>query len=238
MKPTAPTTSLSGHRVLITGGAGFIATHLAQALAPRNELVLFDTGFDGRAISFTPLRTHKNVQCVTGDIMDPAQIAKAADGCDTIVHMAQERPKPDAAREPDFQQRNWDRMEAAMKALDKRYDRVLDSGLLGLAIYFDTSLNHGPGQPNSNDGSFDDIRSRTTSSGGGTGHTVGQTSNNSGSSNSSAGCSTARCGGITVPSTGATTCSESRSRRRWASCSSRARSDSWASAISIAAEAS
>jgi len=88
MKPTAPSTALSGHRVLITGGAGFIATHLAQALAPNNELVLFDTGFEDRALSFTPLPSHKNVRCVTGDILDPVQVAQAAQGCDTIVHMA------------------------------------------------------------------------------------------------------------------------------------------------------
>jgi hypothetical protein len=53
---------------------------------------------------------------------------------DQIVHMAQERPKPDVQREPEFQQRNWDRIEAAMRALDKRYDRVLDRGLLATAI--------------------------------------------------------------------------------------------------------
>ena len=35
-------------------------------------------------------------------------------------------------------------------------------GLLGLALYYDTSVNHGPGVAGSGDGSFDDIRSRTT----------------------------------------------------------------------------
>ena len=34
-------------------------------------------------------------------------------------------------------------------------------GLLGLALYYDTSVNHGPGVAESGDGSFDDIRSRT-----------------------------------------------------------------------------
>jgi chitosanase len=44
------------------------------------------------------------------------------------------------------------------------YDAAVADGLgpLGLAIYYDTSVNHGPGDTNSNDGSFDDIRSRTT----------------------------------------------------------------------------
>jgi UDP-glucuronate decarboxylase len=88
MNPSAPTTTLSGRRVLLTGGSGFIATHLAQALVANNELVLFDTGFDGRPISFTSLRDKKNVHCLVGDIMDPAQVRKAAEGCDTIIHMA------------------------------------------------------------------------------------------------------------------------------------------------------
>ena len=34
-------------------------------------------------------------------------------------------------------------------------------GLLGLALYYDTAVNHGPGVADSGDGSFDDIRSRT-----------------------------------------------------------------------------
>lgn len=44
------------------------------------------------------------------------------------------------------------------------YDAAVADGLgpLGLAIYYDTSVNHGPGNVNSNDGSFPDIRSRTT----------------------------------------------------------------------------
>jgi nucleoside-diphosphate-sugar epimerase len=79
---------LSGHRILITGGGGFIASHLADALADKNQLVLFDTGFEGRAISFSRLMDHANVQRVTGDILDMAQVRRAAEGCDTIVHMA------------------------------------------------------------------------------------------------------------------------------------------------------
>jgi len=43
------------------------------------------------------------------------------------------------------------------------YDAAVADGVgaLGQALYYDTSVNHGPGAANSNDGSFDDIRSRT-----------------------------------------------------------------------------
>ena len=39
--------------------------------------------------------------------------------------------------------------------------RPTASGSSGLALYYDTSVNHGPGVAESGDGSFDDIRSRT-----------------------------------------------------------------------------
>jgi nucleoside-diphosphate-sugar epimerase len=84
----AITSKLSGHRVLMTGGAGFIATHLADALVDKNELVLFDTGFDRAPIRYSNLLSHKNVRTVVGDILDPRQVRQAAEGCDTIVHMA------------------------------------------------------------------------------------------------------------------------------------------------------
>jgi nucleoside-diphosphate-sugar epimerase len=80
--------TLSGHRILLTGGAGFIASHVADALVENNELVLFDTGFEGRPVSYCRVLGHKNVQTVVGDILDPGVVRKAAEGCDTIVHMA------------------------------------------------------------------------------------------------------------------------------------------------------
>lgn len=79
---------LSGHRILLTGGAGFIASHLADALVENNELVLFDNGFEGRPITYSGLLSHKNVRAVTGDILDAQHVRRVAEGCDTIVHMA------------------------------------------------------------------------------------------------------------------------------------------------------
>jgi len=47
-----------------------------------------------------------------------------------IVRMAEERPKPDADRHPDYQERNWKRLEQAQVALEKSYARALDRALL------------------------------------------------------------------------------------------------------------
>jgi len=79
---------LSGHRILLTGGAGFIACHLADSLVEKNELVLFDLGFEHSPAKYGGLLAHKNVRTITGDILDAQQVRQAAEGCDTIVHMA------------------------------------------------------------------------------------------------------------------------------------------------------
>jgi hypothetical protein len=67
------------------------------------------------------------------------------------------------------------------------YNQAVADGLsnLGIAIYYDTSINHGMGSPAEDDGSFDDIRAATSVTGGGSTSTLGQTANNSFSSTSS-----------------------------------------------------
>jgi hypothetical protein len=52
----------------------------------------------------------------------------------TIVRVAEERAKPDAERDPAYQERNWERLEQAQQTLQKSYDRVLDEALFKLAI--------------------------------------------------------------------------------------------------------
>jgi hypothetical protein len=52
----------------------------------------------------------------------------------TIVRMAEERPKADADRKPDFQERNWKRHEQAMEAMEKTYSQAVDRATLTLAL--------------------------------------------------------------------------------------------------------
>ncbi|HZF55144.1 MAG TPA: S46 family peptidase [Polyangiaceae bacterium] len=51
-----------------------------------------------------------------------------------IVRMAEERPKRDADRDPDFQERNWKRYEQMQATLTKTYDRAIDRSLLKLVL--------------------------------------------------------------------------------------------------------
>jgi hypothetical protein len=51
-----------------------------------------------------------------------------------IVRMAEERVKPDADRDPAYQQRNWQRLEDSLRSMTRRYDRRLDHTLLVLGL--------------------------------------------------------------------------------------------------------
>lgn len=72
-------------KALITGGAGFIGSHLAERLASLGvEVVVLDdlrTGSEGR-LSGLPVRL------VRGCVTDPAMVASLAEGADAIFHLA------------------------------------------------------------------------------------------------------------------------------------------------------
>jgi UDP-glucose 4-epimerase len=75
-------------KVLITGGAGFIGTHIAERLAGRAEVVLFDN-FRRDSLSRTPgLRDVPGLSVVVGDVLDPAAVRQALEGVDTVLHLA------------------------------------------------------------------------------------------------------------------------------------------------------
>lgn len=52
----------------------------------------------------------------------------------TIVRMAEERPKADKERDPDFQERNWPRLVQAQEAMEKQFNEALDKEILSKAI--------------------------------------------------------------------------------------------------------
>lgn len=77
---------IEGRRILITGGAGFIGSHLVERLAARNTLVVFDTLRRNALARLGPLPP--SVTIVEGDVMDRAVLSRAASGCDLVIHLA------------------------------------------------------------------------------------------------------------------------------------------------------
>ena len=81
-------------RILLTGTAGFIGSHLAQALLARGDEVV---GLDNLSPYYDPqlkrdrlkkLQGIKGFTFIEGDIRDRKTVAKAMKGCDRVCHLA------------------------------------------------------------------------------------------------------------------------------------------------------
>ena len=77
--------ALSGKRILITGGAGFIGTTVARRLVAENEIVAFDN-LHRDALTGTELAEHPSFTFVHGDLLEPEAVAEAARGATHVVH--------------------------------------------------------------------------------------------------------------------------------------------------------
>ncbi len=77
--------------VLLTGGAGFIGTHTANALLAKGHNVrvldLLDPQIHGKKSQFPPALDCR-VDRVRGDVRHPRDLAKALDGIEVVFHLA------------------------------------------------------------------------------------------------------------------------------------------------------
>ena len=83
-------------RYFITGGAGFIGSHLADALlAENNEVTVFDNLSSGKTSHIAHHRDQRGFRFVQGDLKDGGHLKDAMAGHDAVFHLAS---NPDIAR--------------------------------------------------------------------------------------------------------------------------------------------
>jgi UDP-glucose 4-epimerase len=76
-------------RVVITGGAGFIGSHLAEELSKQGiSIVIFDNLHTGSMKNIEPLLQKQDVEFIKGDILDYDLLAEKFQGADTVFHTA------------------------------------------------------------------------------------------------------------------------------------------------------
>jgi UDP-glucose 4-epimerase len=74
---------------LITGGAGFIGSHLTDALLARGDhVVAFDNLSTGRLSNLDGAGRHPNFRFVQGSVLDELAVDELAHQCDVVVHLA------------------------------------------------------------------------------------------------------------------------------------------------------
>jgi UDP-glucose 4-epimerase len=80
-------------RVLVTGGAGFIGSHVIDRLRAR--------GHEPRLFDLAPSPYHgTDLESVIGDICDPDTARRAVAGCDAVVHLAAMADVDEVAKDP------------------------------------------------------------------------------------------------------------------------------------------
>ncbi|MEP6990345.1 MAG: GDP-mannose 4,6-dehydratase [bacterium] len=76
-------------RVLITGGAGFIGSHLADAYIARGDDVhIIDDLSTGRFSNISHLKGHPQFSYTIESVLNQPVLAEVMDGCDLVFHLA------------------------------------------------------------------------------------------------------------------------------------------------------
>ena len=141
---------LCGARTLITGGAGFIGSHVADRLveAGAAEIMVIDNLSRGRRAALTQAFASGRVSLVEGDIRDRALLARACKGVDVLFHLAAIRltlcaEQPRLALEV-MAEGTFNVLEAAVAAKVERVVAASSASIYGMADAFPTREDHHP----------------------------------------------------------------------------------------------
>ncbi|GAA1613275.1 NAD-dependent epimerase/dehydratase family protein [Actinoplanes couchii] len=138
---------IEGARVLVTGGAGTIGSHVVDELVRggASEIVVLDNFVRGRREN---LSTHASVRLVEGDIRDVPLVKQLTAGKDLVFHLAAIRITQ-CAEEPRLANEvlvdgTFNVIEAAAEAGVRKLIASSSASVYGLAEHFPTDERHHP----------------------------------------------------------------------------------------------
>ena len=141
---------MQNSRILITGGAGLVGSHIADQLVQEGttEVVVFDNFVRGRCENLAWALAHGSVKIVEGDIRDQKLIAEVMQGVDLVFHQAATRITQ-CAEEPRLALKvlvdgTFNVLEAAVKAGVKKVVAASSASVYGMAAEFPTTESHHP----------------------------------------------------------------------------------------------
>ena len=76
-------------RALVTGGAGFIGSHLVERLIERGDRVtVLDNLSTGRGENLANVESHPNLELIEGSVLDAALVERLVNSADLVFHLA------------------------------------------------------------------------------------------------------------------------------------------------------
>ena len=141
---------LNGKRVLVTGGAGFIGSHIVDLLCNEGcfEIVAIDNMVRGRPENLTRARVNGPVRLVHGDIRDGRLMSSLLKTTDIVFHQAALRithcaAEPRLAMEV-MVQSTFDLLELCVKHEVEKVVAASSASVYGMADQFPTTENQHP----------------------------------------------------------------------------------------------
>jgi UDP-glucose 4-epimerase len=141
---------LRGKRILVTGGAGFIGSHIVDLLCKENcaEIVAIDNMVRGRSANLKHAMAQGPVRLVEGDIRDSSLMASLVKSADIVFHQAALRithcaAEPRLAMEV-MVQSTFDLLELCVQHKIEKVIAASSASIYGMADEFPTTERQNP----------------------------------------------------------------------------------------------
>jgi UDP-glucose 4-epimerase len=141
---------LRGKRVLVTGGAGFVGSHIVDQLVAEDcaKIVVIDNMVRGRVANLASALASGRVEIVNGDIRDQALMQALVAGTDTVFHQAALRITHCAAEPDEAMQVMVDATYHLLRqCVQEKVRKVVmasSASIYGMAEDFPTTESHHP----------------------------------------------------------------------------------------------
>lgn len=124
--------------VLVTGGAGFIGSHLVDSLLEQGKAVrVFDNMSAGNELYLERWAGNERFNFIKGDLTKPSEVKYILEGCDTIYHLAANPEVRSWLASPD------DQFKQNVEATFNLLEDIRKNGGINLLVFTSTSTVYG-----------------------------------------------------------------------------------------------
>lgn len=136
---------LKGKNVLVTGGAGFIGSHIVDRLSPENEVIVLDNLFSGLISNLE--ESKDQITFIKGDIQDKALVKDIVAEVEFVFHLAAHVGNIRSLKDPYFDmdvniKGTLNLLEACRDSNIKRFVYTSSGAIFGEAKYLPIDEDH------------------------------------------------------------------------------------------------